>query len=341
MSVSVVIPTFNRRRGLDTVLRAIAGQSVPPLEVVLIDNASSDGTEAAVPALARLLPMPLVYRRKEPEGPAAARNLGTGIATGEYVLYLDSDVELAPDWIEVALAHFADAPKLAAVGGKVLYANDSDFVNSYGGCLSRLGLAWDAREGEAARDVTEVEARLWINCSAVLMRRAAVQEVGGFDPRFFYAFEDSDLGWRLALAGWDQICVPEASVLHHVGDEIGASGPAIVRHYTKNRLASLIANMPGPAVWPWGALAVLYALADIVRRGPRDAKLAGLWWNVTHLRGTLARRRQIMAIRRRSAVELGALFAPGLFPPSPLAGMRRRPNRAQVVTRDAAGDDRV
>lgn len=341
--VSVIIPTFNRLRDLHIVLDALARQSFRDFEVLLVDNGSTDGTEDAMSARAAKVdgPFLLRYFRISPSGPAGARNVGIAEAAGELLCFVDSDVALAPDWLVLTVAALDADPTLCAVGGKVIYANDSSYLNAYGGCLSRIGLAWDACEGAPVDSVTEPAERLWMNCSAMLVRGAAVRAVGGFDDRFFYGFEDSDLGWRLSIAGGVQRVLPNAQVMHHVGDEIGTAADTLIYHGAKNRLASLIANAGGGMLLRYLPVYLAYAIADLVVRGRARPKLRALWWNIANLRGTLRRRFEINALRRRSDADLSPLYAPTLFPEVRLNGMRRRPNRSQSVTTSGKQDDRM
>lgn len=338
--ISVIIPTFNRLADLTMVLDALEAQTRRDFEVIVVDNGSEDGTEPTMTARAAGPgTYPLRYLRISPSGPAGARNAGIAQARGDCLAFVDSDVELEPDWLALCMAELDADPELAGVGGVVIYANDRGHVNAYGGVLSRLGLAWDAREGQPVASVTMPEDRLWINCSAFLVRAAQVRRAGGFDGRFFYGFEDSDLGWRISAAGGRQRVIPQARCYHHVGDSIGEAADPLIYHGCKNRLASLITNA-GPAMLAvYLPLYLGYALADALLRGRSRPKLRALAWNIRNLPGTLARRRQLNAMRRRSDRELASLYAPRLFPKTRLGGLRRRPNRAQDL--DGTRDDRI
>lgn len=335
--VSVIIPTFNRLHDLRAVLAALEGQTFRDFEVLVVDNGSTDGTEAAL----RVWPGPLClhYLRITPAGPAGARNHGIAAAKGTLLAFVDSDVELAPDWLALTVAEMDRNPGLSAVGGLVIYANDRGIVNAYGGTMSRIGLAWDAEEGQPRTAITAPAERLWINCSAMLARAELVRAAGGFDGRFFYGYEDTDLGWRMTAIGGPARVIPGARALHNVGDEIGRAHDQLVFHGCKNRLAMLIANAGPGWLALWFPVALAYGLADATLRGPRGPKWRALWWNLRHLGGTLARRRQLAAARRQPEAMLRRLLAPGLFPTVRLNGMRRRPNRVQGVT--AARDDRA
>lgn len=337
--VSVIIPTFNRLKDLQAVFAALEAQIRRDFEIIVVDNGSTDGTEAALTARMREPgPIPFRYIRIRPSGPAGARNAGIDAARGEYLAFIDSDVELAPDWLAVCVAELDRDAGISAVGGVVIYGNDRGFVNSYGGVLSRIGLAWDACEGWPAERIDVPATRLWINCSAVLMRREAVRAAGAFDGRFFYGFEDSDLGWRVSAIAGPQRVLPTAVAFHNVGDTIGAAADPLVFHGSKNRLASLIANAGARMLALYLPLYLGYALADIVLRAPRRPKLRGLLWNVANLGGTLRRRRQLAAVRRLDDRALAPLYADTLFPEVRLGGMRRRPNRVQQVSENKIDD---
>ncbi|RGP36320.1 glycosyltransferase family 2 protein [Pseudotabrizicola alkalilacus] len=338
--VSVIIPTYNRVGDLPRVLDALACQTMPDFEVIVVDNGSTDGTAALLAARAQTDRQPLIHLPIAPSGPAGARNAGMKTARGEYFAFVDSDVALAPDWLGLTLAELIRSPTVPAVGGVVIYENDRDFVNAYGGNLSRIGLAWDACEGEPVTSLTAPATRLWINCSALLVRAQAARAIGGFGADFFYGFEDSDFGWRLSVAFGPQRVIPTARSFHNVGDTIGRAAGPLVFHGSKNRLASLIANARARHL-AWALpVAVAYGVADAALRAPRGPKWRALLWNLTHLPATLARRRALAPLRRHDTA-IQALFADSWFPAVRLKGMRRRPNRRQSVSDCALRDDRL
>lgn len=338
--VSVIIPTYNRAGDLPRVLDALAAQSMPDFEVIVVDNGSTDDTAALLSDRASRMAQPLIHLPIRPSGPAGARNAGMGIARGAYLAFVDSDVALGPDWLALTLAELDAHPGLPAVGGVVIYQNDTGHVNAYGGQLSPIGLAWDACEGQPVARITRPAPRLWINCSALLVRADAARAVGGFAPDFFYGFEDSDFGWRLSVAFGPQRVIPAARSFHNVGDTIGRAAGPLVYHGCKNRLASLIANARGRhLVWAL-PVALAYGVADAALHAPRGPRWRALAWNLGHLPATLARRRLLAPLRRHDRA-VAWLFADRWFPAIRLRGMRRRPNRVQDVSDPGARDDRM
>ena len=339
--ITVIVPTFNRLRDLEVTLDALAQQSFRAFAVVVVDNGSTDGTEAAMIARAASPgPFPLRYLRIDPSGPAGARNAGIAAATTPYLAFVDSDVSLDPAWLAIAAAALDTDPGIPAIGGALVYANDPGYLNAFGGTNSRIGLAWDIGEGEPVGVAESPADRLWINCSAMLARSEAVRAAGGFDGRFFYGFEDSDLGWRMTIARGPLHVLPELRALHRTGDDIGAAAAPIVFHASKNRLASLIANASWRMLAVYGPLYLSYAIVDALLRPPRRPKVAALLWNIGNLRGTIARRRSL-PVPAGGRCRAETLIAARLFPDVRLGGMRRRPNRIQRDAGTRIADDRV
>lgn len=344
--VSIVIPTFNRLADLRRTMDALFVQAVPArdFEIIVVDNSSSDGTREWVESLPGAGHLNVRYVRKTPEGPAAARNLGIEHARGEFVLFVDSDVVLNPGWITDALAEMRSDSHLACLGGAVVYAHAPARLNAFGGEISPIGLAWDMAEGQPIAEANTPRDCLWLNCSAMLARTAVLRELGGFDPVYFYGYEDSDLGWRLNLAGHRVRVLPSLVVTHHVGTNTGASDPRIVFHYTKNRIRSLIKNYSFAHVCAYGIASIVITLADGLLRAPHAPKLKAVAWNFLNIGSTLRARHAIQACRHRSDSELSPLFTQAWLPPTRLAGRRRRPAEQDtntVLPVMPARDDRV
>jgi GT2 family glycosyltransferase len=340
--VTVVIPTFNRAAELARALRALHAQTVP-VRVCVVDNGSSDDTSSRVNELHGPWQGRLDYIWQTPQGPASARNKGLSAATTEFVLFHDSDVELTPQWVERALAHMDADPSLAAAGGYILYAFDSSRVNAYGGDMGRFGLAWDVDEGITRPEAGQPARRIWINCSAMLARADAIRECGGFDASFFYAHEDSDLGWRLNALGRKVAVFPDLAALHHVDSDPGIAHPTIVFHYTKNRLASILQNASLANVAWMAPAAVGYTLADALLHAPRSAKLRALGWVIGRLPRMLGRRWSLQRARRVRDREIFSLGEGRWFPPTRLRGRRRRAVDAPAADSGMprGADDRV
>jgi GT2 family glycosyltransferase len=339
--VTVVIPTFNRADDVQLALANLAAQPGCAVHVIVVDNSSTDGTEQMVARAQAEWGTRLTYIRKSPQGPASARNVGLAMAQTPYVLFHDSDVELSVGWIIRARTRLESEARLAAVGGYIVYAFEPGRVNAFGGDLNWFGLAWDVDEGAAYSPASAPAERIWINCSAMLVRREAAIAAGGFDETFFYGFEDTDLGWRLRILGHGVAVVPDLVARHKVDPAPGAAHPDIVFHYCKNRLRMLLRNAQ-PTRLPWMLAGyLLYSALDLVLRAPRAPKLRALAWNLAQWRSTLALRKAVQLQRRCSDREIFASSSGRWFPPTRLGGLRRRPTAGAAAAAGALARPRV
>lgn len=336
--VTVIIPTFNRCADVVRALRSLSCQSAGVPHVIVVDNSSTDATAAQVKALVPEWQGRLRYVRRTPNGPSSARNTGLTMTTTHYVLFHDSDIELPPHWIDTAIARMAAEPALGAVGGLILYAYDEARVNAYGGDMGRFGLAWDVDEGKLLASDWQPAYRIWINCSAMLADAEAVRRAQAFDERYFYGYEDSDLGWRLNLTGRPVVVLPTLHACHHVDAAPGVAHGEIVFHYCKNRLRTILKNAAGLQLPLMLAAYACYSAADLVLRQQRRAKLRALGWNVRHLHETLSLRRAVQGARKVNDAGVLALGSGAWFPPSRLDGRRRRPSSAIATVASAASD---
>jgi GT2 family glycosyltransferase len=237
-ALSVVVPTHDTRELTLACLAALARQDVPGLEVVLVDDASSDGTAEAV---ARLHPAVRVLRLEQTAGFTRAANLGLAASRGEILLLLNSDTEVDPGGLAALLAAFAADPRLGAAGGMLRYPDGSPqwsggpaptlawlfgLASGLPALLGRLPFYRRLRPlaGTGEGGPGHVD---WVTGAALGLRRAAlaslVSTVDGapLDEAFRFYGQDLDLCLRLAAAGWRVAVVPGFRVMHHHGATIG------------------------------------------------------------------------------------------------------------------------
>ncbi|MGB9184980.1 MAG: glycosyltransferase family 2 protein [Solirubrobacteraceae bacterium] len=211
---SVVVPNWNGRVWLDVCLRSLAAQTSPPREVVVIDNGSTDGSVAH---LRQAHPQVRVVALAANTGFAHAANVGLHCTDGEYVAFVNTDVELAPGWLQHTSQALANHPRAASVACKMVELSRPDRIYDAGDILRRDGACEQRGRFEPDDGRWDDPGVIFGACAgAALYRRAALIEVGGFDERYFAYLEDVDLALRLRLRGWD--CRYEPVVARHAGE---------------------------------------------------------------------------------------------------------------------------
>jgi N-acetylglucosaminyl-diphospho-decaprenol L-rhamnosyltransferase len=224
-SVSAVVVSYNSAAYLPDCLRSLRSEGVS--SVVVVDNASSDGSVAVVQADD---PAATVLETGANLGFGTAANQGVAATAGEYVLILNPDTVVEPGTVK-ALADALDRdPDLAVVGPRIenldgtLYPSVRRFPNltvAFGHAF--LGLVWPANpftrryrmlDWDHDRAAADVD---WVGGACFLARRTAFEMVGGFDEAYFMYVEDVDLCWRLGQAGWRVGYEPGGRVVHALG----------------------------------------------------------------------------------------------------------------------------
>ncbi len=203
-SVSVVIPTRNRAAWLAYTLHAVALQVYPSslLEVVVVDNSSTDDTEDVVNAWASGYPFPLRFYRKTNEGPAASRNYGAARATGDVLAFTDSDCMPEPGWLANGVR--ALTAGVGLVTGPIIPRRTDD-----------THFFFNAQLGAVLRDDG------LYRTASLIVPRPVFDKIGGFDESYalgrggaLLGGEDTDLGWRIRGQGLEAVFSPDVTVLH-------------------------------------------------------------------------------------------------------------------------------
>jgi GT2 family glycosyltransferase len=297
--ISAVVCNYNGREHLPPCLEALAGQSLALDEVLVVDNASTDGSRELVE---RAFPAARVIALSENAGPCPARNAGLAAARNEWVLLVDNDAVLAPDALAKLAAAAREFPRAVLLQPRSVVASDPAVVHYDGGRLHYCGLfslrnfhrPLAAAEGHGALEVEGVVS------VALLVQRSVLLEFGGFDPAYFILFEDLDLSLRLRMAGHQLVSVEDA-LCHHRSGTPGISFRGDVDYperraflHSRNRWLHLLKNHSARALVFGAPALALYELvwfAFTLRSGT-----AGAYWRGK--REVLARLPELRRARR-------------------------------------------
>jgi GT2 family glycosyltransferase len=307
--VAVVIPNWNGSRWLPGCLQSIAAQTVPAAEVIVVDNGSTDGSLELLAGH----PSVRVVALGRNTGFAFAANRGVEAAASEFVALVNTDVELAPDWLERMAAALSADPAAASVASKMVDLDDPTLLYDTGDVLRRDGAC--EQRGRFERDDGSYDApgEVFGACAgAALYRRSVLLDAGGFDERFWTYLEDVDLALRLRLAGWG--CRYEPAVARHAGEgsSVKLSKPL---HFWVERNTLLLVAKAYPARW---LPQVAYRQLGWAWHALRDGRLGA------HLRGAAAAVPLLPAVLRERRALRSAARAPleAVVPARPIRGRR-------------------
>jgi GT2 family glycosyltransferase len=320
--VSVTIVTYNSARFIQQCLRYVLAQSVKELEVIVVDNASSDETPQV---LRHFEDQVRVVYNKENTGFAGGQNQAIELADGVWVLTLNPDVRLSPDFLSHLLAAGEADRQVGTVCGKLL-AMQADFEIPTTPVLDSTGIYFTPGlrhfdRGSKQPDHGQYETLEYVfgaTGAAALYRREMIKDValnsGFFDPDFFAYREDADVAWRAQLLGWKCIYTPYA-IAYHVRSVLPSnrrSLPAVINmHSVKNRFLMRINNMTAllyrQHFWAITSRDLIVVAGCFLREW---SSLRAFAIVLRDWRKSWRKRQEIMRRRRVDDIYMAAWFAP-------------------------------
>jgi GT2 family glycosyltransferase len=297
---SVIIPNWNGAHHLPACLDALRAQTYPNLEVIVVDNGSTDGSQAL---LEDHYPEVRLLALDRNLGLTGGNNIGFRAAQGEILVSLNNDTEAEPRFVEALLGALLEHPQAGMSAAKIRLFDQRDVLHSAGDGYSVNGIPFN--RGVWQRDEGQFDEPGWVfgGCGgAVAYRRSMLDEVGLFDESFFMYCEDVDLNWRAQLAGWRCWYTPEAVVYHKLSATGG--GPTASFYTGRNTLWVIAKDYPGALLRRYG-LQILHAqwavTRDALRAWRGEAARARLRGQIAGWLGwpTMMKKRQAIHAARR------------------------------------------
>lgn len=252
---------WNGRQWLEGCLASLAAQQRPATEVVVVDNASTDGS---VDWVRRHYPTVHVVALDENVGFAAGNNRGADGAVVDALVFLNNDTVVAPGWLE-ALAGAAEADsRWGLVTSKIVYMNRPDVIDSAGDGYLRCGGGFKHGHGQPAEAWSQSREVFGACGAAFLIRREVFELLGGFDESFFMVYEDVDLSYRARLAG-ARVWYEAKAIVHHAGSaSMGRVSDLAVFCGQRNLEWTWLKNTPSGLWWRAWPSHLAYNLAGAV-----------------------------------------------------------------------------
>ena len=289
-TVSIIIPNWNGLAHLRICFDAIGRQTLQPLETIMVDNGSTDGSFEFVRknySHVKILGLSSNY------GFAYAINRGIETARGEYIALLNNDVDLDDHWLGNLVSAMENEVSLGSVACKMLNFYDHSLIDSAGDALTRVGSPYSRGYGEPDGPQFNTSELVFGTCAgAGLYRREVFAEVGMFDEDFVSYYEDVDFSFRSQLAGFKCLYVPKAICYHKRGATGGKTSLYPIRMTERNLTAYYLKDFP---------LAILlgkspFILASRIRRMYRSTR-AG--WGRATIQGFIEGFKLVPAMLRK------------------------------------------
>lgn len=324
VDVSVILVNYNGLKHLEYCIPALLLSTDVSFEIVVVDNSSTDGSTSWI---SQTYPDIRLIELDDNMGFGYANQKGIEAARSEFVALLNTDTEVTPSWLSALLKTMKNAPDIAATCAELRLRAQPEIINARGGGMTWIGIGYDKKLGHPAsgEQSNACSDTLFPTAAAMLMRRSAYDDVGGFDPDFFMYHEDVDLGWRFWLGGYRVLYCPQSLVYHQFGGTTSTSQSAEfsfklgLRHCVR----SLIKNYSLPYV----VTVVPLFFLTLLLRGQTHKWGHIIRWNLRHWKSTMAARSAIQKTRKitdRAIFQKGLISFPLPFPRQPQTVMPGR-----------------
>jgi GT2 family glycosyltransferase len=307
-SVSVVVLNWNGRHHLGSCLTSVAQQTLPQVEIILVDNGSQDGS---VRFVQRHYPNVKVVALPENIGFCSGNNAGINKANGQFIALLNNDTEVEKNWLDELLSAAKRHSDAGLFASKMLFFDDRTVIDTAGDEFHVAGFAAKRGWGKADHKPYNVEKSVFGACAgAVLYRRTMLESIGLLDDDFFANGEDVDLSFRALLKGYRCIYVPKAVVYHKGGATIGQNQQWFYL-MRRNQLWVMVKNMPLALLIKYAPLVFCYNLLSVVYHcmQGRGVLIGRAYWHAfLGMPAMLRKRRRIQSDRRIPCTDVEAML---------------------------------
>ena len=230
--VSIIIVNYNGKELLQKCLDSLLKVNYDNFEIILVDNNSTDGT---VEFITKNYPSLIIIKLDSNKGFAEPNNVAAKISKGKYLLFLNNDTVVTPNFISEMVKVMETDKKIAICQSLLLKPDGS--IDSSGDFIDDLGVVYNSKTKiDEIREVSSARG------ASMLVRSDIFEKLDGFDQKFFITFEDVDLCWRSWILGYRVLIIPTSIVYHEGGITIKKIKSEISFHGFKNQLAMKITN---------------------------------------------------------------------------------------------------
>lgn len=241
-TVSIIVLNWNGKQYLETCLSSLLKQKYPDIEIIFVDNGSTDGS---VEFVREKFPSLTVIIHKKNLGFAQGVNSGIIASHGKYIATINNDAEADSEWISSLMHVMGSDARIGSCASKMLRFYNREIIDSAGIVVYQNGNAFDRGAQEFDIGQYDLQQEIFGACAgAALYRRLMLDEIGLFDDNYFAYFEDVDLAFRMHLFGWKCIYVPDAIVYHIHSATSQQASPFKIFYIERNKLWNMWKYFP-------------------------------------------------------------------------------------------------
>ncbi|MEM3449514.1 MAG: glycosyltransferase family 2 protein [Thermoproteota archaeon] len=275
--ISVVILNYNGMRFLETCLNSLLNSTYKNFEIVIVDNGSKDGSVEYLKKNFSNNERIKIIQLGKNYGFAEGNNIGYRYThpNSKFIFFLNNDTEVEEDCLDKIIKKIVRDPSIGAAQPKIRSMREREKIDAVGGVVDYYGRTWHRGSGEYDKgQYDSVSETFYAQGAAIVVRRNVINEIGLFEPAYFIYYEETDLCWRIWLAGYRVVVIPEAVVYHYGGGT--TISPTTYRekyfkvfNLRKNHIATMLKNYSLINIFK-------YVMPFIIR-----AVIIAFWWSLS------------------------------------------------------------
>lgn len=239
--VSIIILNWNGKEHIGECLSSVLASNYPTFEIIVVDNASTDGSIDIIKQTEKVI----LIQNQCNAGFAAGNNIGFSAAKGKYVVTLNNDTTVEPDWLNEPVRRFENEEKTGLISCRQMDYYKRELINGLYHYPDEKLLFRSKGFGEKLNhEHLKAGYVISANGASSIFRKEMLDSIGGFDERFFAYHEDCDIGMRAFLAGWNCLYVPEAVIYHKEGASFKKKNNTFNYYFHRNRFWFLYKFFP-------------------------------------------------------------------------------------------------
>ena len=241
---SVIVLNYNGNKVLRPCIESVLKSDYPNFEIILVDNHSIDGSIEDVEQAFKNEPRIVFVKNDRPRYYAGGNTIGFEHSSGDFAVFINNDTEVEKNWLNGMEALFRDTA-VGAVQPKILYHYTPDTIDNVGQEMDIFGFGFGRGHKQKDRGQFDKEEEIFFASGVAFSARSSLlKQIGVFDEAYVFYYEDTDLSWRIRLAGFKILYCPASVVYHKVSKttRVFSSAQELSFHARKNRLATLLRN---------------------------------------------------------------------------------------------------